>query len=217
MDPSHTDQEAFTVDLESGRSGREDGGSVNGDDQATLCGILVNSDVDSVENFVINTKLEGTDSAEKKLVKEKRKKSNKKAPKPPRPPRGPSLDAADQKLIREIAELTMLKRIRTERIKALKKMKTAKTTSPTNTLFATIFTVLFCFVLLLQGISSRTSTHASHDVSTSSSTPEPGLISVQYVWKASATDSSIPASGSPSLVEQVSGQDPHEISKRVSR
>ncbi|CAM8924349.1 unnamed protein product [Rhodiola kirilowii] len=217
MDRGILNDDEFAVDLEGGRSGREDDGFVNGEDQASLCGSLVSSDADSVENVVIDVKLEDMESAGKKLVKEKRKKtSNKKAPKPPRPPRGPSLDAADQKLIREIAELTMLKRIRAERIKALKKMKAAKPSSSSNSLFAMIFTIVFCLVILLQGISTRTSSNPSPNGSPSSSAPEPDLISVQYVWKTSATDSSMPASGSPSLVEQVSGQDPREAAKSVS-
>ncbi|KAL9691049.1 hypothetical protein QQ045_011466 [Rhodiola kirilowii] len=215
MDRSDSNGEDFAVDLESGRSGREDERSVHGDYRASLCGALVNYDADLVENVVIDVKLEGMDADEKRSVKEKCKKtSNKKAPKPPRPPRGPTLDAADQKLIREIAELTVLKRVRTERIKALKKMKSAKPSSSSNSLFAIIFTIVFCFVILLQGISNRSSSHAIVNGSPSSSAPEPGLISVQYSQKASATYSSMPASRSPRLVEQVSGQDPHEIAQR---
>lgn len=84
--------------------------------------------------------------------KEKRKKS---ASKPPRPPRGPSLDAADQKLIREIAELAMLKRARVERMRALKKSRAAKAASAASSLgnvLATLFTAIFFFVLVFQGI-----------------------------------------------------------------
>jgi hypothetical protein len=84
--------------------------------------------------------------------KEKRKKS---ASKPPRPPRGPSLDAADQKLIREIAELAMLKRARIERMRALKKSRAAKAASAASSLgnvLATLFTAIFFFVLVFQGM-----------------------------------------------------------------
>ncbi|XP_010549008.1 PREDICTED: uncharacterized protein LOC104820314 [Tarenaya hassleriana] len=89
--------------------------------------------------------------------KEKRKKS---ASKPPRPPRGPSLDAADQKLIKEIAELAMLKRARIERMRALKKMKAAKAASSASSsslgnAFATLLTIIFCFVIIFQGMSSN--------------------------------------------------------------
>lgn len=90
---------------------------------------------------------------EPKKVKDKRKStSSKKPPKPPRPPRGLSLDAADQKLIKEISDLAMLKRARVERMKALKKMKAAKTSTSNSNLYATLITVLFCLVIVFQGI-----------------------------------------------------------------
>jgi hypothetical protein len=60
------------------------------------------------------------------------------------------LDAADQKLIKEISELAMLKRARIERMKALKKVKATKASSNSN-LFAMVFTILFCLVILFQG------------------------------------------------------------------
>lgn len=90
------------------------------------------------------------------VVKEKLKKSgNKKAAKPPRAPRGPSLDASDLKLIREITQLALLKRARLDRIKALKKMKSAKvSSSPSTSMFAMVCTVVFCIVILFQGMSS---------------------------------------------------------------
>ncbi|KAL9682947.1 hypothetical protein QQ045_014759 [Rhodiola kirilowii] len=208
MDRSNSNEEDIAVDLESGRSGREDKRSVHVDDRASLCGASVNYVDDLVENVVIDVKSEGMDADKKKSVKEKHKKtSHKKAPKPPRPPKRPSLDAADHKLIREIVELTMLKRVRTERITALKKMKAAKPVSSSNSLFAMIFTIIFCFVILLQGISNRTSSHASLDGSPSSSAPEPGLISVQYVSKSSATDSQMCASGSPSFSEDFKNEE----------
>lgn len=148
MEDHGKDEFEFEVDIE---CGRVDGGSVTIEDQANM----VNSDVDSVESVVVDLNLEDMDSAERKVVKENRKKTstNKKASKPPRPPRGPSLDAADQKLIREIAESAMLKRIRIERVKALKKMKATKpSSSSNNSLFAMIFTIIFCLVIVLQGI-----------------------------------------------------------------
>ncbi|KAL9233225.1 hypothetical protein vseg_008249 [Gypsophila vaccaria] len=104
----------------------------------------------------------GGGDVERKVVKEKPKKmSAKKPPKPPRPPRGLSLDSADQKLIRELHEIARLKRARVERMKALKKAKETKAGSSKNQLFATLLTVLFCLVLLLQGISSRSSVTTS--------------------------------------------------------
>lgn len=108
-----------------------------------------------VENLqeVTSMNVKGQESKnvkENKLVKEKRKSLGHK--KPPRPPRAPSLDAADQKLIREIAELARLKRARIERLKALKKMKAAKSTSSNGSnMFAMVFTIVFCLVIMFQG------------------------------------------------------------------
>lgn len=88
----------------------------------------------------------------------KQKKTNVRKPsKPPRPPKGPTLDLADQKLVREIAELAMRKRARTKRMQALKKMKASKPSSSSNSLYALIITVLFCLVIIFQGISSKSS------------------------------------------------------------
>lgn len=88
------------------------------------------------------------------IGKEKRKtKSAKKPPKPPRPPRGLSLDAYDQKLIKEIAQLAMMKRARIERVKALRKIKASKASSSSGgSLFPMLFTIVFCLVILFQGI-----------------------------------------------------------------
>ncbi|RWW01020.1 hypothetical protein BHE74_00039968, partial [Ensete ventricosum] len=88
---------------------------------------------------------------EKKVRAEKTKKKGcKKPPKPPRPPKSPPLDAADQKLIREISELAMMKRARIERMK--QKMKNAKATSSNGNLCALVVTILFCLVIIWQGI-----------------------------------------------------------------
>lgn len=103
-----------------------------------------------------NSEEEGSENAgnlEKKCVEGKRKKTNsRKPPKPPRPPKGPTLDAADQKLVREIAELAMRKRARSERIKALKRMKAAKASASNSTVFAMIITLIFCLIIVFQGI-----------------------------------------------------------------
>ncbi|KAE8734235.1 putative Plant invertase/pectin methylesterase inhibitor superfamily protein [Hibiscus syriacus] len=88
----------------------------------------------------------------KGVGKEKR---NKKAPKPPRPPKGPTLDAADYKLIRELTELARLKRANIERTRALKKMKAAKGTSNNTTIFAMLFTIIFCVIIVYQGMPYR--------------------------------------------------------------
>ena len=123
-------------------------GKANGEERVNLCGNVSNPGGGSADH----AKLEGqmsVDQVEKKIVEEKRKKTSNK--KPPRPPRGPSLDAADQKLIKEISELAMLKRARIERMKkALKKVKATKA-SPNSNLFAMVFTILFCLVILFQG------------------------------------------------------------------
>ena len=124
------------------------------DDRVSLSGDASNSNSVHVENLPAVTSMsverqESKDAKENKLVKEKRKSLGNK--KPPRPPRAPSLDAADQKIIREIAELARLKRARIERMKALKKMKAAKATSSNSNMFALVFTVIFCLVIMFQG------------------------------------------------------------------
>ncbi|GAB4842985.1 hypothetical protein Ancab_012963 [Ancistrocladus abbreviatus] len=138
------------------------------------------------------------DGLEKKVVKKKPKAiSAKKPPKPPRPPRGLSLDSADQRLIRELAELAKLKRARIARMKALKKTRDAKGASSKNQLLATLFTVIFCFVLLFQGISSRSSSaarsHAPSEVAGG------GLFSTQFYTNISASNTHGPGSESPRM------------------
>ncbi|MBA0616553.1 hypothetical protein Godav_016595 [Gossypium davidsonii] len=164
---------------------------------------------------------DGKDAKENRLAKEKRKSLGyKKPPKPPRPPRAPSLDAADQKLIKEIAELARLKRAR---LKALKKMKATKgmgTTSSnsTNNMLAAVFTVIFCIVMIFQGMSSgnRPTSFQGSTVLAGARAVKGGLISVQFSGKQSADIPNQPDSGSPYLVEQVAGLDPWEKPKRSS-
>ena len=88
----------------------------------------------------------------KDVVEKRIKKNLKKPPKPPRPPKSLSLDAADQKLMKEITELAMRKRARIERLKALKKMRAAKTSSWSSSLSAMVITIVFCFIIIYQGI-----------------------------------------------------------------
>lgn len=103
-----------------------------------------NSEDESKENVA---------SLGKKSLEGKCKKANpRKPPRPPRPPRGPSLDAADQKLVRELADLAMRKRARIDRIKTLKKMKAAKASNSYSNLSAMIITLIFCLVIIFQGI-----------------------------------------------------------------
>ncbi|KAJ4968510.1 hypothetical protein NE237_015211 [Protea cynaroides] len=141
---------------------------------------------------------------EKKVLKEKRKRTSaKKAPKPPRPPRGPSLDAADMKLVREISELAMLKRARIERMKALKKMKAAKAVSPSGSLCAMVVTILFCLVIIFQGIcSSKSSSGVSFQESPESAV---GLISIQYNKNLSSSDANGTHARSPKFMDLVAG------------
>ncbi|XP_039050747.1 uncharacterized protein LOC120191964 isoform X1 [Hibiscus syriacus] len=156
------------------------------------------------------------DGKENRLVlKEKRKSLSHK--KPPRPPRAPSLDAADQKLIKEIAELARLKRARIERIKVLKKMKAAEeTTSHRNNVLATVFTIIFCIVMIFQGMSpgGRPTGSQESPVPVGAGAVNRGLISVQFSEKPSASIPNQPDSGSPNLVEQVVGLDAQEKLKR---
>ncbi|XP_021730375.1 uncharacterized protein LOC110697309 [Chenopodium quinoa] len=178
---------------------------------ATSCG---GEDTESVKLMVIDER--NVELPEKKVVKERPKAmSAKKPPKPPRPPRGLSLDSADQKLIRELHELARLKRARVERMKALKKTREARVSSPKNQLFATLLTVLFCLVVLLQGISSRTSSAASFQGSPiSSGVAERSIISVQHNPISSASYDNGSGFESHRLVEQSSGDNRAE---QVSR
>ncbi|KAJ6720930.1 hypothetical protein OIU85_024069 [Salix viminalis] len=183
-------------------------GKANGEERVNLCG----------GGSAGHAKLEGemsVDQVEKKIVEEKRKKTSNK--KPPRPPRGPSLDAADQKLIKEISELAMLKRARIERMKkALKKVKATKASSNSN-LFAMVFTILFCLVILFQGMSSRTASTNSLGSPLSSETADDSLISVQYFGNPSSSESDGPGFGSPNFIESVAGSDPPRNPRRAVR
>ncbi|XP_015867834.3 uncharacterized protein LOC107405313 [Ziziphus jujuba] len=183
-------------------------GLIKADDRVS-CGVASNTHGVSPHNVKVLDGEVVVDHVEKTAVKEKRKKSsNKKASKPPRPPKGPSLDAADQKLVKEISELAMLKRARLERMKALKKMKAAKASSNGN-MFAMVFTILFCLVIIFQGISSGRNSPLNFQGSPASTgTTEGGLISVQLYPNPPASISNGPGSESPNMVEQVAGSDP---------
>lgn len=144
---------------------------------------------------------------DRKVVVEKRIKNLKKPPKPPRPPKGLSLDAADQKLMKEITELAMRKRARIERLKALKKMRAAKTSSWSSSLSAMVITIIFCLIIIYQGISSRYSGSLALKGS-----PEPAvgtgeaLIAVQLYKNNVAYESDESGSRSSNLAgRQVSG------------
>ncbi|KAK4265924.1 hypothetical protein QN277_026911 [Acacia crassicarpa] len=147
---------------------------------------------------------------EKTPIKGKRKKgSNKKAPKPPRPPRAPSLDAADHKLIRELTEVAMLKRARIERLKALRKMRASKSSpsSSSSSILATVFTIVFCIVIIFQGMSSGSSSRASFQGSP--------LVSAQYPLNPSANNPNAPSLESHNnFIKQVTSSYWSEQSRR---
>ncbi|KAF9677192.1 hypothetical protein SADUNF_Sadunf08G0082300 [Salix dunnii] len=189
-------------------------GTTDDEERVNLCGYVSDSGGGSVDHANLEDEI-FVDQAEKKMVKEKHKKSSNK--KPPRPPRGPSLDAADQKLIKEISELAMLKRARIERMKALKKLKATTKPSSNSNLFAMVFTVLFCLVILFQGMSSRATSASSMGSPVSSVTAEDGLISVQYFRNPSASESNGPGSGYPNFIETIAGSDPPTKTRRTVR
>lgn len=154
---------------------------------------------------------------ENKAGAEKKKKKGSKPPKPPRPPKSPSLDAADQKLIREISELAMLKRARMERMKALKKMKNAKASSSNSNLCALVITIIFCIVIIWQGVLSRGCSIVAFQGSPESSVrPRGSLISVQFYRDISTDVRRRSSSASPNNVEQVSGLDDHGEASRTA-
>ncbi|KAE8708180.1 putative glycerol-3-phosphate acyltransferase 3-like [Hibiscus syriacus] len=160
--------------------------------------------------------------AEKNLREAKCKKTNtRKSPKPPRPPKGPLLDAADQMLVREIAELAMRKRARMKRIKTRKRMKDSKASSSSTSLYAMVFTVLFCFVILFQGRSTRRGASVMSEGSPAPSVgSSEGQISVQFY-------KSFPMTGNhhhdlPCLLEQhvsgsVIGKKPEKLPDEVEK
>ncbi|XP_009363122.2 uncharacterized protein LOC103953116 [Pyrus x bretschneideri] len=152
------------------------------------CGIVSSSSLEKsgeVSNVSVETLIErnseGEESqghmprAEKACENEQcKKKNSRNAPKPPRPPKRPSLDAADQKLVREITELAKRKRARIEQMKVAKKMKASKSSSFYSGISALIITLLFFFVVIFQGISSR----SVPTVGTQGS-PEPAVATTQ--------------------------------------
>ncbi|KAL3508192.1 hypothetical protein ACH5RR_033574 [Cinchona calisaya] len=169
--------------------------------------------------IAIDDKVAGVVAAhlvEKKMEKEKRKSvSAKKPPKPPRPPRGLSLDAADQKLIKELAELASIKRAKIERIKALKKMKTAKASSSGGSLFAMLCTVIFCVVIISQGMSSKNNPAVSfHSTLVSAGPSDSSFVVVRDPTSLSDAAKNPTHSEPPNLMEHASGLITANIEKR---
>lgn len=179
------------------------------------------SGVENVKVVAMSMNVEGKEAnnvEEKKLLKEKRKKeSKKKAPKPPKCPKPPTLDAADLKLIRELSELARLKRARMERMKAMKKAKVPKApTSSNSNILSLLLTALLCFVIIFQGISSRSSNVNMPESPVPTGATEGSWISVQFFGNPIASDPNGPYSESPYLVEQVSGLDSQNQPRRFS-
>ncbi|CAA2999848.1 Hypothetical predicted protein [Olea europaea subsp. europaea] len=148
--------------------------------------------------------------AEKKHEKERPKiGKSKKASKPPRPPKGPTLDAVDMKLVKEISLLATKKRERIERMKALKKMKAAKSTSSSpsscSTFPAMIITILFCLVIIFQGLGSRNSSPVIFPGAPEPAMMNEGLISVEFYRNGLSNDDRVPNSYSPVSAGQLSG------------
>ncbi|KAJ0014974.1 hypothetical protein Pint_19570 [Pistacia integerrima] len=108
---------------------------------------------DSMESLDGEVGEEAMSLGKKKMMVEKGKKSSfNKPPKPPRPPGSPSFDEADMMLVREISELARQKQARIGRIKALKRRRVDRASSSVVNIFAMIITVMFCFVIIFQGI-----------------------------------------------------------------
>lgn len=147
-----------------------------------------------------------------------KKKRSKKPPRPPRPPTTSPLDAADQKLINELSELAMLKRARVERMKALKKMKNSKPASSIGNLVALIITVIFCLVILWQGVFSRhgASINFFHGPPTSSVGTHGGLISIQFYKKKNTAISPHSSAAAPNKTGMTMRLEIHGEARRVT-
>lgn len=219
MDHHPPREEDFVIEVESGTGVIR---SIEDEqkDFTKLCENLMNADdnlvkvsngcSENIVKVVIDLKMEGEDLTGKKVCKEKRKKALS-AKKPPRPPKGFSLDAADQKLIKELAELAMIRKARIERLKALKQKQALRTSSSSSSsmsgsLFAMLFTIIFFLMILLQGMSCRSSGVTSQSSPQTTQTNENGLIFIQEQLNPSAaSDSILPDSKSSNLLEKISG------------
>lgn len=127
-----------------------------GGECATSHGESSSSGLDTDENLEIFADKLGDEMVnvlENKMASKNRRKPNSKKPsKPPLPPKGILLGTADMMLVKEISELAMLKRKRIERMKVLKRMKSEKASSCNINLCAMVFTILFFFVIIFQGL-----------------------------------------------------------------
>ncbi|KAL5713986.1 hypothetical protein ACHQM5_016008 [Ranunculus cassubicifolius] len=215
MDQMVQNERDLVIDLESGGTTSEEDGNirkylVKDNDEEDVRSSSSMSFCDNGEVF-LDKNSGGEDNASllgDKLMREKRRKSGtKKPPKPPRPPGGRI----------EISELAMLKRARRERMKAQKKLKAEKASqsSSSSSLCAMLVTVIFCLIIIFQGIFSSGRSHSSFDGSPeSSAVNKDALISVQY-YKNPSASSKPPTSESPNSVERVSGLGPQEERSRA--
>lgn len=123
---------------------------------------MANSSTNEIEEIKINGDVKNMNGV-KAVVEEKNvnvregglsnKPSLKKPPKPPRPPGSPLWDKADLMLVKEISELMRLKQARKKRLRALRRKRLHKEASSSSSLnlYALIFTVLFCIIVIYQG------------------------------------------------------------------
>lgn len=86
------------------------------------------------------------------------KPSGKKPPKPPRPPRPLRLAATDpskEKLMKGISDIALLRKAKQDRIRSLKKKQAAKAKTSNANVWALVFTLCFCLIMIVQGIFSQ--------------------------------------------------------------
>ncbi|XP_078446778.1 uncharacterized protein LOC144715687 [Wolffia australiana] len=183
------------IDLEQGVGAGE--GDGNAPNLANSLVTRVCTGAEPIVGSVEPGKEEETLDSVEKTTTTKKKKAGRKPPKPPRPPRAVSLDAADEKLIQHISELAMLKRARVERMKALMKTKNSRPASSSSSFWPLVVTLLFCLIIVWQGIFSRSHSRGNFAGSPESSVGNGRMIQIQYLRNAFPSDSVSPSSASP--------------------
>lgn len=86
------------------------------------------------------------------------KPSGKKPPKPPRAPRSltsAATDTSKEKLMKGISDIALLRKAKLERIRSLKKKQAAKAKASNANVWALVFTLCFCLIMIVQGIFSQ--------------------------------------------------------------
>lgn len=149
MDPAEQECD-FVVDLESGNRTNLKEMTTNPSSDSAAGGFIIFENGAALIGNISNIALK--EEGDEKKRDRRKTMSAKKPPRPPRPSKALSLDAADQKLIKELTELAMMKRARIERMKAMKKMKVSKNSASTGNLLAMICTIIFCLVIIFQGV-----------------------------------------------------------------